>query len=233
MKAFSDISAGCGFKFIRTWGKFFRMKRDRLTKTFRRVFIALVFCGALLQVCDLQATAQRFGAGRDARLLTYAERVTGDNFSFVTQTPRGVRIYARTAPRAETLRAIDSGLAELFAVARRRGYNARLNYSDYTVFIARPDRTRDSSGAYSPDIAVGAAQYAGSVYDQGGYVYAAGMVLSFQPCAFVVAEHDRDWQRISNVARYEGEHLVLYHNDRRLFQQTMDHSRGGSHPILR
>ncbi|PYS79111.1 MAG: hypothetical protein DMF66_03870, partial [Acidobacteria bacterium] len=82
-------------------------------------------------------------------------------------------------------------------------------------------------------IAVGAAQYAGSVYDQGGYIYAAGMVLSTEPCAFLIAEHERDFQRIANVTRYEGEHIVLYHNDRRLYEQTADHSRGGGHPILK
>jgi hypothetical protein len=70
------------------------------------------------------------------------------------------------------------------------------------------------------------------VYDKGGYVYAAGMVLSMSPSAFIIAEHERDFQRISNVARYEGEHIVLFHNDRSLYNKTADHSRGGSHPIL-
>jgi hypothetical protein len=32
--------------------------------------------------------------------------------------------------------------------------------------------------------------------------------------------------------RYEGEHIVLYNNDRRRFQATLDHSQGGGHPIL-
>ena len=168
----------------------------------------------------------------DPRLVAQAERYSGDRFQFESQTPRGVRVYSVSRPRPEALRAIDSGLGELFAIAARRGYRQGLNYSDYTVFIGRADRNRDSSGAYSPDIAVGAAQYSGSVYDKGGYVYAAGMVLSMAPGAFLIAEHDRDFQRISNVARYEGEHIVLYHNDRRLYQQTYDHSRGGSHPIL-
>ncbi|HYP54633.1 MAG TPA: hypothetical protein VEQ42_13870, partial [Pyrinomonadaceae bacterium] len=85
---------------------------------------------------------------------------------------------------------------------------------------------------YSPDIAVGSAQYAGSVYDQGGYVYASGMVISTQQSAFIIAEHERDWHRVSDVARYEGEHLVLYHNDRRRYEATKDHSQGGGHPIL-
>jgi hypothetical protein len=58
------------------------------------------------------------------------------------------------------------------------------------------------------------------------------MVLSMEPCAFLIAEHERDFGRVSNVARYEGEHIILYHNDRRLYSQTADHSRGGSHPII-
>ena len=107
-----------------------------------------------------------------------------------------------------------------------------MNYSDYTVFIANADRDRDSSGRYSPDIAVGAAQYAGTDYDQGGYIFAAGMVVSFSPMTFVIAEHTRDLNRVSDVVRYEGEHLVLYYNDRRRYSQTADHSRGGGHPIL-
>ena len=175
-----------------------------------------------------RATAARNVSGLVAR----AQQVTGDRFQFETRTPSGTRVYAVSRPSGAALSAIDRGLSQLFNVARRRGYRARLNHADYTVFIARADRTRNSAGAYSPDIALGAAQYAGSVYDQGGYVYAAGMVLANEPAAFIVAEHERDFNRIADVARYEGEHLVLYHNDRRLYARTADHSRGGSHPIL-
>ena len=131
------------------------------------------------------------------------------------------------------LNAIDKGLTELFAVAEKNGYQRRLNYSDYTIFIAKADRTTNSDKTYSPDIAIGAAQYAGSIYDQGGFVYAAGMVLGYNPCAFVFAEHTRDFQRVSEVVRYEGEHLVLYHNDRKLYNKTANHSQGGGHPILK
>jgi hypothetical protein len=168
----------------------------------------------------------------DPRLVAQAERVAGDRFQFESLTPGGVRVYSVGRPNPSAMRAIDGGLAELFAIARRRGYRQRLSHSDYTVFIGRADRQRDSAGAYSPDIAVGAAQYAGSVYDKGGYVFAAGMVLSMEPGAFLIAEHERDFARIANVARYEGEHIVLYHNDRQLYSRTYDHSRGGSHPII-
>jgi len=178
------------------------------------------------------ALAQR-GPTVDSRLVARAQQITGDRFSVVTSTPKGVTVVALTTPRREALDAIDGGFTDLFAVAKHHGYRNRLNYGDYTVFIARPDRSKDSSGQYSPDIAVAAGQYAGSGYDQGGYIYAAGMVLAFNPSAFIIAEHERDWQRISNVVRYEGEHLVLYYNDRGLYERTADHSRGGGHPILR
>ena len=181
-------------------------------------------CSALVAPASAQGVSRR--------IVAQAEQYTGDRFSYATDTPRGAHVISRVRPRTEWLRAVDDGLSDLFAVARKHGYRARLNYGDYTIFIARADRTRDRTGAYSPDVAYVAPGYAGSIYDQGGYIYAAGMAFSFDQPALVVAEHERDFQRMTNVVRYEGEHLVLYHNDRQLFQQTADHSHGGAHPIL-
>ena len=197
--------------------------------------VSLIFISAVLSLGQAAAVPSRpvpQALRVPQALVTRAQQVTGDSFPFTTTTPRGVAIFARTKPRVEVLRAIDQGFAELFAVALRHGYRNRLNYADYTVFIGRPDRMTDSQGQYSPDIALPAAQYAGSYYDQGGFIYAAGMVLAFNPSAFVIAEHGRDFGRITNVVRYEGEHIVLYYNDRPLYERTADHSRGGTHPIL-
>lgn len=174
----------------------------------------------------------QIGHAQNRALLNEARRISGDDFTFFARTPRGASVYGANRPSAVVLKAIDKGLSDLFVVARKNGYYNRLNYSDYTVFIARADRTQNADGQYSPDIAIGAAQYAGSIYDKGGYIYAAGMVSSFNPMSFVIAEHTKEFNRVSEVVRYEGEHLVLYHNDRRRFQQTADHSRGGGHPIL-
>jgi hypothetical protein len=184
----------------------------------------------LLATLSISVSVEAQSASR--ALVSRAEQVTGDRFTVATATSRGVKVYARIMPRAEILNAIDRGFADLFEVAQRHGYRNHLNFRDYTVFIGRADRNRDSSGRYSPDIAVAARQYAGSVYDQGGFVYAAGMVLAFNPSAFVIAEHERDFSRVSNLVRFEGEHIVLYHNDRALYAKTADHSRGGGHPIL-
>ena len=168
----------------------------------------------------------------DRILINEAKRITRDDFPVSVETPRGVRVYSVSQPSSKMLNAIDQGLTDLFVVARKNNYFKRLNYSDYTIFIGKADRTIDGNKQYSPDIAVQAAQYAGSVYDQGGFVYAAGMVLSHNPCAFVIAEHTKDLQRVSNVVRYEGEHLIMYHNDRRRYTETVDHSQGGGHPVL-
>ena len=161
-----------------------------------------------------------------------AQSVTGDRFTYTTTTRAGANVIAVKKPSQAMLDAIDRGLNDLIAVARKNRYRRKLNPSEYTIFIAKADRLKDSGGGYSPDIAVGAAQYAGSDYDQGGYVYAAGMVLSNNPCAFVIAEHTKDFNRVADLVRFEGEHLVLYHNDRRRYSQTADHSQGGGHPIL-
>ena len=198
---------------------------SRLQKSFSVLY-------ALALVLSFYSLTPAQNRGGDRAVVAAAERVSGDRFTYVSQTPRGARIYAVRRPSAQMIAAIDRGLTDLFAVARKYRYGNRLNYSDYVIFIARPDRQKNYEGNYSPDIAVGAAQYAGTIYDKGGYIYAAGMVIGYNPCAFVIGEHARDFNRVADVVRFEGEHLVLYHNDRRLYNQTADHSQGGGHPIL-
>ncbi len=93
----------------------------------------------------------------DQALINQAERITRDSFSFTAQTPKGARVYAVRQPNSKMLNAIDKGLADLFAIAQKNKYQKRLSYSDYTIFIAKADRTTNSEKNYSPDIAIGAA----------------------------------------------------------------------------
>ena len=186
------------------------------------VATGFVFITGLAQIAD----------GQNRTVLAEAERISGDRFAVSVRTPMGANVNAVKKPSTAVLKAIDQGLTDLFAVARKYQYRSRLKYSDYTIYIGKADRTKDYVGDYSPDIAVASAQYTGTVYDKGGYIYAAGIVVAFNPCAFLIAEHTKNLERVSNVVRYEGEHLVLYHNDRRRFNETANHSKGGSHPIL-
>lgn len=185
-------------------------------------FSILLMAAGFAQVADAQNRTVR----------NEAERISGDSFGITSRTPLGATVYSVTRPSKSGLAAVDKGLTDLFAVARKNRFRNRLNYSDYSIYIGKADRQKDASGQYSPDIAVGSAQYAGTVYDKGGYIYAAGIVVALNPCAFMIGEHTKNFERISDVVRYEGEHLVLYHNDRQRYSQTADHSQGGGHPIL-
>lgn len=192
----------------------------------KKQFFYIVLIGASLASISISVI------GQNAKVQAKAEQMSGDRFGYAARTAKGASVYAVNRPSVAMLGAIDKGLADLFAVARKNGYRSRLNFSDYTIYIARPDRNKNADGQYSPDIAVGAAQYAGSEYDKGGYIYAAGIVVAFTPSAFLIGEHTKDFNRVSDVVRFEGEHIVLYHNDRRRYNETYDHSRGGGHPIL-
>lgn len=194
-------------------------------KTYRLMIVTAFFIVGLL-------AANRSVDAQNRQVLAQAQNITGDHFAFAVRTAKGANVYGVNRPSAAMLAAIDRGLTDLFVVARKNRYSKRLNYPDYSIFIGKADRSKDSQGKYSPDIAVGAAQYAGTDYDQGGYIYAAGMVVAFNPGAFVIADHTRNFQRVSDVVRFEGEHIVLYHNDRPRYSETADHSKGGGHPIL-
>lgn len=204
---------------------------DTNRKPLRAFTVATILAGMFFAIVTAQPVIAQ--SRQDRQLMARAENISGDKFPIRANSPKGVRVYSQQQPRIELLRAIDNGFANLFAVARRNGYRARLDFSSYTVFIAKADRTKDSSGGYSPDISVPSGQYAGSGYDQGGYVFAAGMVLAFSPSAFIIAEHETNVERISEIVRFEGEHIILYHNDRALYEKTKDHSQGGGHPILK
>lgn len=207
---------------VKNGGKEEFMKHFRFT-----VFAFLAFISAFSINSEVKAQNRA-----DRAVINQAERISGDRFDYFSQTQKGARVYSVNRPSAQMLNAIDAGLNNLFAAARKNRYSRRLNFSDYTIFIGKADRTQNSQKQYSPDIAVNAGQYAGSDYDQGGFIYAAGMVLGYNPNAFLIAEHTRDFQRVSEAVRFEGEHLVLYHNDRRRYEETADHSQGGGHPLL-
>jgi hypothetical protein len=195
----------------------------------RRLFSLAILVFVSMMFSDDSIKAQ---TSTEKLVIAEAERVSQDTFPKNKLSPKGAKVFGVKKPSKEMLKAIDEGLTDLFAIARKNGYGIKLNYSDYTIFIANPDRDKDFQGSYSPDIAVNAGQYKGSIYDKGGYIYAAGMVIATNPCAFLIGEHTKNFNRVSDVVRFEGEHLILFHNDRKRFLATQDHSKGGGHPIL-
>ena len=194
------------------------MKNNFLALAVMIFCIGLLSCNAYAQTSNATANAQR---------------ISGDRFDFSVKTGKGAKVYSYRKVSPAALKAIDKGLDNLFAIARKHDYNTHLNYADYTIYIARPDRQKNGEGTYSPAFAIASAQYAGSIYDKGGFIYVAGMVISDSPSAFLIVDYNKqNLAGISDIVRYEGEHLVLYFNDRQLYNRTADHSKGGSHPIL-
>ena len=122
-----------------------------MTRGISYLLLLVLFAGGVM-FTDAQTNA-----------LAKAQQVTGDRFTLRLRTPAGANVYAVRQPSEKMLQAIDDGLADLLAVARKNGYRRMLSPSNYTIFIARADRDKNGDGVYSPDIAVGAAQYAGSV----------------------------------------------------------------------
>jgi len=202
------------------------------TKCMKRAkhFLIFLFICCCAGLASININAQTLG---NPTLTDAAEKISGDKFKVSAKTPKGASVYAVKSPTSSVLRAIDKGLTDLFAIARKHEYRTRLNYSDYSVYIARSDLRENRKGNYTPAFAINQiGTYAGSVYDQGGFIYVAGMVISFKPSAFLIVENNKNLNFTSDIVRYEGEHIVLYHNDRKLFDQTQDHSKGGAHPIL-
>lgn len=193
-------------------------------------FSSLLIFLFILSLASGEIYAQRVG---HLTVTSYAEKESGDRFTVAVKTRKGANVYGVKMPSAAMLGAIDRGLDDLFAIARRNGYRARLNHSFYSIYIARPDRLKDSDGNHSPAFAINAGEYSGGEYDRGGFIYVAGLVFYMNPDAFLIVDFGNDLNRVSEIVRYEGEHIVLYHNDRRLYNQTADHSRGGGHPILK
>lgn len=195
---------------------------------FKKILFSALILGGLVLLGDAGVSAQT-----DVQaVLKIAEQKSGDKFTVIVKTPKGATVYGLKKPSAAMLQAIDKGLADLFAIAKKNRYYKKLNYTDYLIFIAKPDREKDADGNYSPAFAIPSQRYAGSIYDKGGYIYVAGMVINYNPCAFLITDYDRELERASDVVRFEGEHLILWHNDRQRYYATEDHSKGGGHPIL-
>ncbi len=198
----------------------------------RIVCLILLLAAMVLLVFRAETSTQTRNDLFDA--YSQAERISGDRFDIENTTPKGARVISSMPVSQALLDAVDKGLDDLFAIAKHKEYRYRryLQHSDYAIFVGRPDRKENAKGVYSPDIAVGSAQYAGTKYDKGGYVFASGMVISNSPGAFLIGNHTQDFERVARIVRYEGEHILMYHNDRRKYEETKDHSRGGRHPIL-
>lgn len=149
------------------------------------------------------------------------------------QTPKGATAYSYQSITHSNMTEIDRGLDRVFDVSRRvYKYTNLLNHGDYRVILFKQSRLCD--GLSVPAFAVNAPDYDGTEYDRDprpgyGAVCAAGLSAEFEFPLIVVVQND---SIIAEATRFEGEHEILYHNDRWRWQETLFHANGQGHPLL-
>lgn len=151
-------------------------------------------------------------------------------------TPLGVEIWLEGEAKVtlSDKNRIDEGLMACFQRARNAGYTLALDHRQYKVcFLENPERSPES-GTLSYRLPAG--PYAGTKWDMGGYILAAGqMIMADYEDGNLIAlpEHNgQDQDSLRTIADYEAEHVVLCYNDGEKYEATKIHGQGQGHPLI-
>jgi hypothetical protein len=160
-----------------------------------------------------------------------------------TLTPKGVTIYSRSAPSADTMNAIEASL-DINEAQAKQYWNQTINRQKYAVYVIRAEREFNSDGQYVPAFAVPIRcpgdGYCGSIYDKGKlnvsgktysnlhYVFAAERVVGN---AWLIPEYTRNFADMAIVSSFGGEHKIEEEFDFIRYLQDQVHLNGG-HPLL-
>lgn len=137
------------------------------------------------------------------------------------QTPKGASVGGYTMPEGVILQRADEGLTELFRLSRQYDYTYGLYYGFWQVWLFET-----STKCIAPGFTVRAD---GSPWDnlpppndfdkdpRPGKVLLCVAGMTVGDSAMLVANHE---SHMANIVRFEGEHLVLLHNDRPKYEAT-------------
>lgn len=153
------------------------------------------------------------------------------------QTEAHPKLYTNIKPDDVVLQGINDAFNERIAKAKTLGWTQHLDPNEYTLLIFPSVRDYDDQGTYSPSFQVFLdpnSPYNGSVYDHGGYIYAAERCLTDSAGnltgTFIIAANNS--KEYTKTAVSNGlDHLFAWYNDRVLYEATKDHSKGGGHPL--
>lgn len=166
----------------------------------------------------------------------------GQTFSITNKgfTPKGANLWKQDGTViTEDVAAIDDGLTALFERARchiseydGKPVSRAMKHAEYIVAILK-STDLDSNG--DPAIRIPAAQYAGTIYDKGGYVLIAGQMLAQgEPYGNVMAipDHQTNFERMRDVVGFEAEHIVAALNLPTLYWANETHTQSSGHPFI-
>ncbi len=151
-------------------------------------------------------------------------------------TSLGTKVWVEDGAEIPSYAAIHAGLEACFEKARCKGYTGALSPSDYTIAVLKAAEERSSDGM--PALAIPAGEYAGTIYDKGGYILIAGQMLQADHedgNIIAIPEHSRAEAELTHLALivdFEAEHIILAYNDGDEFERTKFHGGGISHPII-
>lgn len=164
--------------------------------------------------------------------------ISGRVFAITDRTilPSGLAVWVEDGASLNDaeIAAIENGLERCFEKARRAGYDRPLRLSDYIVAIVGDAVRSPESQIWSYKLPAG--DYAGSEWDLGGYILAAGQMIAVgEPYGNIIAvpEHKgTDLEQLAEVVMYEAEHIILAYCDGEKFEATKIHGSGQGHPLF-
>lgn len=172
---------------------------------------------------------------RKPHMVDDREQAIIDSLTYVEEIG-GITVKSRDHLPFDVVQGILQGFTETFAKARALGYTEGQSFTDYTVLVFPSVRNYDDNGTYSPVFQVflnPKDPYIGSVYDHGGWIYAAERVLTRNgvPTGTFIIADNTSREYTARAVTYGLEHLLLFKNDRSRYEATKTHLTGG-HPLF-
>lgn len=153
------------------------------------------------------------------------------------RTPKGAPVFPESGVSIDSqeYQAIDDGLDSVFAKVRCNypgtpAGHPGFRHSEWEVVVFRSEITPGGNVAFRVPVD----GYAGTKWDQGGFIYAGAMVTGVVGESYTIALPDSQGrlEAFRNGADYEGEHWWLATVDPEKYRATEVHGQGQGHPII-
>ena len=154
----------------------------------------------------------------------------------VTVTANGLNIKIEKGAKCppSDIDAMERGLTRCFEKARAVGYDTPFNLSAYTIVILGDAMRAPESQTLCYKLPAG--PYAGTQWDLGGFILAAGQCVYIGGATgnvIAIPEHNgQDLEQLALISEYEAEHVILFYCDPAKFEATKVHGQGQGHPLF-
>ena len=172
---------------------------------------------------------------RSRKPKTIEQRIAAIKTVTVTANGLNIRIEKGAKCPPSDIDAIERGLTRCFEKARAIGYDKPFSLSAYTIVILGDAMRAPESHTLCYKLPAG--PYAGTQWDLGGFILAAGQCVYIGGATgnvIAIPEHNgQDLDQLALISEYEAEHVILFYCDPAKFEATKIHGTPGSgHPLF-